>query len=127
MQIFLWVIQLLSMIAPAVAKVLVAINESKEGGIKEYDRLVAVALEQVKLVAAMPPPSTLPGGPETDWQRNIRLFQTAVYKTIDAAEKARITFKDHQITQAVSDAYTAWKMASKQHSDVKPELPSAGR
>lgn len=121
MQIFLMVIQLLSYLAPAVAKVLASINESKDGGIKGYDKLVGIALDQVKAVALEAgTPSTMPGGDETGWEKNMRLYMSAVYKTADAAKQAGETVKDHQVMQAVSDAYTAWKMTAKENSGMEP-------
>ncbi len=121
MQIFLIVIQLLQVLAPAIARVLAAINESQGGGIKEYDRLVAIAMEQVKIVAAgANAVGAMPGGADSGWERNLRLYAQAIYLTIDAAQAAGIAVKDHQVSQAVSDAYTAWKMTSAKPSEPQP-------
>lgn len=118
MQIFLLVVQLLSTLVPAVAQMLAAINESKEGGLKEYDRLLVIAGQAVREVAATADAvGAMPGGPDSGWDRNLRLYAQAIYKTIDLAEVARISYKDHQVSQAVSDAYTAWKMATKKGSN----------
>lgn len=118
MPIFMMVIQILSWLAPAIAKVMDAINGSMSGGIKGYDQLVQIALEQVKIVAreADVIGASQPGGPDSGWERNLRLYANAIYKTADAAEMAGIVFKDHQLGQAVADAVTAWKMESSPNS-----------
>jgi hypothetical protein len=113
MQILVAVLTLLQLIAPFVARVLAAINESKQGGIKEYDKLLALAYKAVQEVAdAADAIGAMPGGKDAGWDRHLRLYAAAVYKTIDAAQLAGIAYKDHQVSQAVSDAYTAWKMAT---------------
>jgi hypothetical protein len=120
MQIFVLVLTLLNALVPAVARVLAAINESQQGGIKSYDRLLQIAGDAVKQVAAQAAtPSTMPGGEETKWDRNIRLYAQAIYLTIDAAERAGLAVKDHQVSQAVNDAYTAFKMAASRNSETE--------
>lgn len=119
MQIFLLVIQILSALAPAVAKMLAAINESNSGGVKGYDRLLVYAGQAVKLVAASSDAvGAMPGGTDSGWDRNIRLYAQAIYKTIDLAKAAGETYKDHQISQAVGDAFTSWKMATASNSEA---------
>lgn len=117
MQLFMIVITILQTLVPMVAQVLTAINESKSGGIKEYDRLLTLAKQACAEVAAGADAiGAMPGGKDSGWDRNLRLYAQAIYLTIDAAEKAGIVYKDHQISQAVSEAYTAWKMTASRAS-----------
>jgi hypothetical protein len=103
MPIIAIILQLLSIIAPMVAKIVAAVNESQQGGLKQYDKLAAIALDQVKAAAA----ADWPG--DTEGEKNTRKFLSAVAATADAARAIGMVVKDHQVNQAVSDAVTVWK------------------
>lgn len=105
MQIFMLVLQLLNMIAPLVAQVLAAINESKSGGIKSFDELLKVALIQVRAVEG----TDFPG--DTQHEKDIKKYLWAVDKTLETAIAMSMVVQTSEVMKAVQDAYMIHKQS----------------
>lgn len=110
MPILLLVLQILAAIAPMVAKVLSAMNESQSGGIKDYDKLIALALDQVKNVAVL----DFPG--DSKAERDFKKFAEAAAATATAAQAVGMVVKDREIHKAVQDAYVLWRQMTADNS-----------
>lgn len=110
MNILAIVCQILSLLAPMIAKVIAAWNESMQGGVKNYDKLLAVALDQVKAVAD----ADWPG--ESQTEKNLKKFTQAVVQTADAARAIGIAVQDSQVHSAVENAYVLYKQMRAENS-----------
>lgn len=120
MGIFMAVIQLLSLIAPMMSRVLAAKNESQAGGIRDYDRLLTIASQELDHIAAT---DLVPG--EHAWENQAQILAKLASTTFRAAQAAGMLVKDHQIWDAATDALTAWKMFRKTSVDVPILRPDA--
>lgn len=121
MQIFIWVVQILSTLVPFVAKWLAAVNEAQAGGVREYERLLELAVEQVGHAAEQDWPG------ESEAEKNTRKLLYAIKATGDAARSVGVVVKDHQLHQAVVDAVTVWKQFYEKKPAIVAPAPAVSR